>query len=71
MLGQNKQHDEMSSSIQGLSVVTKYTKNHYLYVLDRIDFEQSPLSTFKLKDGTEISYQQYYKEKYSVEIKVL
>ena len=54
----------------GKGVMTAY--NNRVYVVDELDFESSPASTFTLKQGTEekeISYADFYKNRYSVEIK--
>lgn len=49
----------------GQIVLTTY--NNTTYRIDRIDFETTPMSTFK-KGDKEISYMAYYKERYGITI---
>ena len=39
-----------------------------MHYVDDIDFEKSPLSTFKLKNNEDIQIIKYYKEKYDISI---
>ncbi|GJQ76571.1 aub [Trypoxylus dichotomus] len=50
----------------GTIVLTDY--NNRTYHIDDIDWDSTPLSTFKRNDGSTISYMQYFKERYSVNI---
>ena len=43
-------------------LVTRY--NQKTYKIDRIEFDQSPESTFQ-KDGNAVSYMEYYKSRYN------
>lgn len=53
------------SQIIGQTVLTAY--NNKTYRIDDVDFEKTAESTFRRKDD-EISYVQYYAEKYQLEI---
>jgi len=48
--------------MKGATVVTRY--NQKAYKVDRIDFTQSPATTFD-KQGTPTSYADYYKTRYN------
>ncbi|XP_014099672.2 protein aubergine [Bactrocera oleae] len=50
----------------GAIVLTDY--NNKTYRVDDVDFESSPMSKFKTKDG-DISYMEYYKKRYNLHIK--
>lgn len=49
----------------GQIVLTMY--NNQTYRIDSIDFSKNPMSTFT-KDGKEISYKKYYKDRYNLTI---
>lgn len=51
----------------GSIVLTGY--NQKTYRIDDIDFNQTPDSRFRKRDGTEISYRQYFEERYRVRIR--
>ncbi|XP_058800453.1 WASH complex subunit 4-like [Phymastichus coffea] len=57
---------EFSHQVLGVVVLTDYNNNTYR--VDDIDYEVSPSSTFKKKDGTDITYRDYYQEKYGIRI---
>lgn len=59
---------EFQSKIIGSIVLTNY--NNKTYRVDDVDFNSSPLSTFNKKDGTKISYIDYYKQRYNLKIQV-
>jgi len=62
--------EEVRKALIGSTILTSYNKR--TYKVDDIDFEKSPKDTFVLDaDGTESSYMQYYKQKYSAEVKDL
>merc|ERR1712048_1339663 len=62
----NKDWQEaLEDAIVGSTVVTRY--NQKTYRVERIDFSMSPETTFD-KEGTQVSYAQYYKEKYQENI---
>lgn len=51
----------------GCTVLTGY--NNRTYRVDDVDFAMNPSKTFRLKDGTEITYATYYHQKYQIKIK--
>ncbi|KAK7869731.1 hypothetical protein R5R35_011798 [Gryllus longicercus] len=53
-------------AIIGSVVLTDY--NNRTYRIDDVDFRVCPDSKFKLRSGQEISYKQYYREKYQINI---
>lgn len=48
-------------------VLTDY--NNHTYRIEDVDFDTSPASTFPMKNGEHISYQEYYFKKYKIEIR--
>ena len=52
-----------------LFVLFRYNNKNYR--VDEIDFEQNPNTTFLNHDGRQISFKDYYKEHYNLEIKNL
>lgn len=56
----------MQQGLTGATVVTAY--NQKTYKVDRVDFAQSPQTTFD-KQGTQTSYMEYYKTRYNQTIK--
>lgn len=52
--------------VLGVVVLTDYNNNTYR--VDDVDFAVTPSSTFKKKDGSEISYKDYYQTKYQIKI---
>lgn len=59
---------EFQAKVIGCIVLTNY--NNKTYRVDDVDFNSSPLSTFTLKDGTKLSYVEYYKQRYNLKIQV-
>jgi len=57
---------DFKNSIIGTSVMSEY--NNKTYRIDDIDENVSPLSTFVKKDGSKITYMDYYKEKWKLTI---
>ena len=57
------------NDIVGSVVMTVYNKQFYR--IDDISLEMSPLSTFKLSSGEEITFKDYYESKYKVTIQQL
>ena len=51
----------------GCIVVTKY--NNRSYKVDDIDFNENPASTFTRKDGSRISYEEYFRSRYKTAIR--
>ena len=52
----------IQEALTGATVVTRY--NQKTYKIDRVDFAQSPATTFD-KNGTQTSYADYYKTRYN------
>ncbi|XP_040278414.1 piwi-like protein 4 [Bufo bufo] len=50
----------------GMVVLTRY--NNKTYRVDDIDWSIKPTDTFSKKDGTKISYVEYYKQQYNLEL---
>lgn len=48
----------------GIIALTDYNNNTYR--IEDVDFDTNPSSTFSLKSGETISYQEYYKKKYKI-----
>ncbi|XP_068122747.1 piwi-like protein 1 [Hyperolius riggenbachi] len=61
--------DLCSLELVGQIVLTRY--NNKTYRIDELNFEVNPRSTFKKSDGTDISYVDYYKTQYNIQIKDL
>lgn len=59
-------HNTFKKEVIGMVVLTDY--NNKTYRIDDVDFNQSPLSTFKTKDG-ERNYMEYYKMRYNLTIR--
>lgn len=59
---------KITSALLGSVVLTRY--NNKTYRIDDIDFEANPTKTFKTTTG-EISYVEYYKKQYNIEIRDL
>ncbi|XP_050438179.1 piwi-like protein Siwi isoform X2 [Adelges cooleyi] len=55
------------NNVIGTTVMTMY--NNESYRIDDVDENSDPSSTFSKKDGTQISYQQYYKEQWNLDIR--
>lgn len=60
--------NSIKSKIIGTTVLTRY--NNKTYRIDDIDFDMNPYTTFHQKSG-EISFVDYYKDHYGIEIKDL
>ncbi|XP_014208216.1 piwi-like protein Siwi [Copidosoma floridanum] len=54
-------------AVVGNIVITHY--NNKTYRIHDVDFKVNPQSTFKKRDGTDIQYAEYYKERYNIEVK--
>jgi len=60
--------EAIQDAISGSTVVTRY--NQKAYRVDRLDFSMSPETTFD-KNGTQVSYKEYYKTRYNEDVKDL
>jgi aubergine-like protein len=58
---------EAEKALLGTSVLTSY--NNKTYKIDDLDFQSSPKSTFTNEKGEKISYLDYYKKQYGIDIK--
>jgi len=56
----------VSTKLIGQIVLTRY--NNKTYRIDDIDWKQNPKSKFPKKDGTEISFEEYYKAAHNINI---
>ena len=52
----------IADELVGNVVITLYNKK--TYIVDDIDWDRNPDTTFQKKDGTEISFYRYYKDRY-------
>lgn len=57
--------EAIQTALAGSTVVTRY--NQKTYRVERVDFTMSPSTTFD-KNGTQVSYQEYYKTRYNENI---
>lgn len=57
---------QFSAAILGQVVLTGYNNNTYR--IDDVDYSVTPCSTFKLRNGEQISYIDYYKSKYGINV---
>ncbi|KAL4489847.1 hypothetical protein ABPG72_022487 [Tetrahymena utriculariae] len=58
-----------NNEISGLSVITQYN-NFQIYLIDRVDKNKTPSSTFlNKKTNTQITFAQYFKERYGIQIR--
>ena len=58
------------SEFVGRGIMTAY--NNRVYVVDDVEFDTTPTATFTMRQGgeeKEVSYADFYKNRYSVEIK--
>ncbi|XP_055511474.1 piwi-like protein 1 [Leucoraja erinacea] len=63
--GEQRFQEACSKELVGVIVLTRY--NNKTYRIDDIDWFQNPQSTFN-KGGTQVSYIDYYKKQYSMDI---
>ncbi|KAM4796124.1 piwi-like protein 4 [Rhinophrynus dorsalis] len=61
--------DICEKELLGLVVLTRY--NNKTYRIDDIDWSTKPTDTFQRKDGSALSYVDYYKQQYSITVKDL
>lgn len=66
----NYDKERINEECKFMTVVTSYSKaGKHTYKVERIDFEKTPSDTFTKKDGTEISFGEYYKQQYQLDIR--
>ncbi|CAG9764078.1 unnamed protein product [Ceutorhynchus assimilis] len=57
---------EFQKRVIGAIVLTEY--NNKTYRIDDVDFKKTPDDTFTKRDGSQISYRQYFQERYQIRI---
>ena len=57
---------EAEKTVLGQTVITKY--NNKSYKIDDIEFNETPMTEFTLASGTKLSFYDYYKNQYGIEI---
>ncbi|KAK3581959.1 hypothetical protein CHS0354_023428 [Potamilus streckersoni] len=65
-LNKDRFHDNATWLLVGSIVLTSY--NNRTYKVDGIAWNKRPTDTFKLHDGSEITYKDYYKRNYEINI---
>ncbi|NWR83779.1 PIWL1 protein, partial [Furnarius figulus] len=65
-VGQERFRDACAKELIGLIVLTRY--NNRTYRIDDINWDNNPMGTFRKSDGSEISFLEYYKKQYNIEI---
>lgn len=60
-------HAQCVKDLVGATVLTRYNNNNYR--IDDIDWSMNPMSTFTTSKGETISFYDYYKSQYRIEIK--
>ncbi|CAH0551300.1 unnamed protein product [Brassicogethes aeneus] len=68
MMCQSRDARAFQNSVIDSVVLTYY--NNKTYRIDDVDFKANPKSTFATRDGGQISYIDYYKQKYNIRIQV-
>ncbi|XP_071093957.1 piwi-like protein 1 isoform X1 [Haliotis cracherodii] len=67
--GRRENMDDVRRRVIGCIILTRY--NNRTYRVDDIDFDLTPKDTFKLSNGTDITYQEYFQQHYQVNIRDL
>ena len=57
----------INQQLLGESILTRY--NNRSYIIDDINFEMSPKSTFTNEKGVQMTFIDYYKKQYGLEVK--
>jgi len=63
-LTQNKRYDNdrVNEEVKGMTVITSYSKSgKHTYKIESVEFDKTPMDEFEKKDGTKISFYDYYK----------
>lgn len=71
LVDSGKSREDVNDALKFKTVVTSYGNDKHTYEVESIDFEQSPQNTFtqgKEPNQKEISYFNYFKERYGVTI---
>lgn len=65
-------HDRIIEEVKGMVVTTSYSKTgKHTYQIEGVDFEKTPEHEFEKKGGVMISFKDYYKQQYEIDIKDL
>ncbi|NWI90149.1 PIWL1 protein, partial [Pitta sordida] len=64
--GEERFRDACAKELIGLVVLTRY--NNKTYRIDDINWDSNPMGTFRKSDGSEISFMDYYKKQYNIDI---
>ena len=62
----NHNNQTINDLLSGQTVITYYNKRNYQ--IFQVDFSLNPTSTFSLKDGTSVTYVEYYYKRYRIKI---
>jgi aubergine-like protein len=63
-------NDRINEEFKGMTVVTSYSKaGKHTYKIERVDFDKTPQDGFEKKDGSKITYIEYFSSQYQTEIK--
>ena len=55
--------ERINEEVKNMTVVTSYSKSgKHTYKVKRIDFAKSPCDEFEMKDGSKISFADYFKK---------
>lgn len=53
--------DRVNEEIKGMTVVTSYSKaGKHTYRIESLNFDMTPMDEFEKKDGTKISFKDYF-----------
>lgn len=65
----NYDKERINEEFKGMTVVTSYSKaGKHTYKVERVDFEKTPADEFEMKDGSKISFANYFEKQYKVKI---
>ncbi|XP_027588832.1 piwi-like protein 1 [Pipra filicauda] len=65
-VGEERFRDACAKELIGLIVLTRY--NNRTYRIDDINWDSNPMATFRKSDGAEITFLEYYKKQYNIDI---
>ncbi|KAJ7410675.1 Piwi-like protein 1 [Willisornis vidua] len=65
-VGEERFRDTCAKELIGLIVLTRY--NNRTYRIDDINWDNNPMGTFRKSDGSEISFLEYYRKQYGIDI---
>jgi len=67
LLAKGVRFDKIEADLLGSIVMTRY--NNRTYRVDGVDVNINPASTFRDKSGRSVTYAEYFKERYGIELK--